>query len=141
MLKEKDFCLMPSLIIESFGLTALESLYAGVPVIGFKKGGTEPFINEELNIEVQQGKSYTDKLLSIITRILEEKKEKSSYLPSIDFKNYSIESWLSQFKKIAGDAKRILLVSDFTRRVGGVENYIHDVRELLNSHGYTTELW
>lgn len=37
ILPEMDFSLMPSLIIETFGLTALESLRAGVPVIGFKK--------------------------------------------------------------------------------------------------------
>lgn len=37
LLKEKDFCLMPSLIIETFGLSALESLRAGTPVIGFQK--------------------------------------------------------------------------------------------------------
>lgn len=140
MVKEKDFCLMPSLVIESFWLTALESLCVGVPVIGFKKWGVEPFISDKLDIETQHGKTYADKLFNLISHILSEKKEKSSYLPRVDFSKYSQENWLSEFKKISGDTKRILLVSDFTKRVGGVENYIHDLRDLLLNHGYTVEL-
>ena len=36
-LSEVDYCLMPSRVIETFGLSALEALRQGVPVIGFKK--------------------------------------------------------------------------------------------------------
>ncbi len=36
--------------------------------------------------------------------------------------------------------KRILIVSDFIKKVGGIENYIWDAKELLEENGYTVEL-
>lgn len=36
--RESDFLFMPSRFLETFGLTALESLACGTPVIGFQKG-------------------------------------------------------------------------------------------------------
>lgn len=41
---------MPSRFLETFGLSALESLSEGVPVIGFQKGGLIPFIPKELAV-------------------------------------------------------------------------------------------
>lgn len=37
-LAASDYTLMPSLFLETFGLTALESLCIGVPVVAFSKG-------------------------------------------------------------------------------------------------------
>ena len=37
LLKQADFLLFPSRVVESFGLSALEALQYDVPVIGFKK--------------------------------------------------------------------------------------------------------
>lgn len=33
-----DYCLMPSECLETFGLSALNALSRGIPVIGYKKG-------------------------------------------------------------------------------------------------------
>ncbi|MDR0607141.1 MAG: glycosyltransferase [Candidatus Peribacteria bacterium] len=37
-LQNIDYCLMPSECLESFGLSALNALSRGIPVIGYKKG-------------------------------------------------------------------------------------------------------
>lgn len=50
VLQVSHFALMPSRFLETFGLSALESLSEGVPVIGFQKGGLMPFIPKELAV-------------------------------------------------------------------------------------------
>jgi len=49
-LKKSDFTLMPSRFIETFWLSALESLAEWVPVIWFKKGGLKQFVFDELDL-------------------------------------------------------------------------------------------
>jgi len=39
-----DYCLMPSEFLETFGLSALNALAWGIPVIGYRKGGMEKFV-------------------------------------------------------------------------------------------------
>lgn len=53
-IEEVDIALMPSFVVETFGLTALEALAHGAPVIGFQKAGTAPFIFDELNISAYE---------------------------------------------------------------------------------------
>ncbi|MBQ9553746.1 glycosyltransferase [bacterium] len=36
-LKNIDYCLMPSRFLETFGLSAINVLKRGIPVVGFKK--------------------------------------------------------------------------------------------------------
>lgn len=139
--QECDFCLMPSLLIESFGLTALESLKAGVPVVGFQKWGTEPFISDALDIERQKWEDYTEKFFHLIAHLLSSHKQPSHFLPMTDLSAYTPEKRMSHFTALAGENKRILLVSDFTKRVGGIENYIHDVKELLEKNWYEAQIW
>jgi hypothetical protein len=51
-------------------------------------------------------------------------------------KKYSKEQWLEQFTHIAQTTtetapKKILLVTDFRHKIGGIETYIYDVATLL----------
>jgi len=39
------------------------------------------------------------------------------------------------------DKKKILLVSDFTSKVGGIETYIHDVKAILEGMGYEVRIF
>lgn len=50
VLGASHFSLMPSRFLETFGLSALESLSEGVPVIAFRKGGLVPFVHEKLAV-------------------------------------------------------------------------------------------
>ncbi len=46
-------------------------------------------------------------------------------------KQYSIDARKSKVRLMLDDKKKILLVSDFTSKVGGIETYIHDVKAIL----------
>lgn len=48
---------------------------------------------------------------------------------------------MTHFQKTAGNQKRILLVSDFITKIGGIENYLHDAKALLEENGYEVALW
>ena len=39
-----------------------------------------------------------------------------------------------------GASKRIVLVSDFINKIGGIETYLHDVQELLTAQGHEVVL-
>lgn len=39
------------------------------------------------------------------------------------------------------NVKKILIVSDFINRIGGIETYITDVKDMLTQHGYEVELF
>jgi glycosyltransferase involved in cell wall biosynthesis len=49
--RQVDFLFMPSLFLETFGLTALESLACGTPVIWFQKGWLTAFIPDVLALD------------------------------------------------------------------------------------------
>jgi len=46
-------------------------------------------------------------------------------------KQYSIDARKTKVRFMLDDKKKILLVSDFTSKVGGIETYIHDVKAIL----------
>jgi hypothetical protein len=46
-------------------------------------------------------------------------------------KQYSIDARKQKVRLMLDDKKKILLVSDFTSKVGGIETYIHDVKAIL----------
>jgi hypothetical protein len=55
-------------------------------------------------------------------------------------KKYSSQQWLESIHSQLGDAKKILLVSDFSDKIGGIETYIHDVKDILISAGYEVKI-
>ena len=60
---------------------------------------------------------------------------------------YSRQQWKASFEdllraqNIQLPQKRILLISDYKERLGGIENYLYDVEELLTQDGYEAELF
>ena len=96
-----DMTLMPSVFLETFGLSALESLARGVPVVAPSKGGLQPFVLPQLDLGSDwQGES--EKFFEIISQLLNWKiritplKAKSLEIA----KNYDISNWLKKFEKI-----------------------------------------
>ena len=76
---ESDFFLMPSTFLETFWLTACESLLCGVPVIWNRKGWLLPFIDKTLDIQQSPGVHDWEKLFNIITHIIDSNITKQNY--------------------------------------------------------------
>ena len=54
---------------------------------------------------------------------------------------YSIDARKNKIRLMLDDKKKILLVSDFVSKVGGIETYIHDVKSILESMGYEVRMF
>jgi hypothetical protein len=58
---------------------------------------------------------------------------------------YTEDAWYKRFLQLANlkdeDMKKILIVSDFINKAWWIETYIHDVRNLLESHWHEVILW
>lgn len=144
-----DYCLMPSLCLETFGLSALNVLQWGIPVAWFQKWGLRPFILDDYAINKAAWKQEIEQLKNLINHLIQEKKHQNS-----DFYNalanicksiaqkYTREKWFEQFQSMVFDFKcrKIVLVSDFINKIGGIETYIHDVKAILESKGYQVQL-
>lgn len=57
--------------------------------------------------------------------------------------HYTKERRFEQFQSMIFDfkCKKIVLVSDFINPIGGIETYLHEVRNLLVSKGYQVQLF
>jgi Glycosyl transferases group 1 len=92
-----DFCLMPSRVIETFGKSALESLSAGVQVIGYRHGGLEQFIDTSLAIWPNPADFPV-----LINNIL----NKTIPTPAIpDLSPYTTDTRLAQFQTLASPSR------------------------------------
>lgn len=143
-----DFTLMPSTFLETFGLTALESLSLWVPVIWFKKGWVTPFIQNGLDINEYSGLNDTEKLYNCLIHLLKNtnkeiqksqcelaSKTSYKYIPDKRLKNF--ENIVQTDKK----AKTILLASDYKTILYGIETHIHSLKDLLTEQGYIVEIF
>ncbi len=134
-----QYALMPSECLESFGLSALNALQWGLAPIGYAKGGLKEFIDPKLDLTHQSGHTTGTRLYNLIRIIGKERTFKRLSVSSVD--RFSKESRLMKFYTLAGkETKRVLIVSDFINRIGGIETYINDVKALLEQHGYEVEL-
>lgn len=150
------FSLMPSRFLETFGLSALESLSEGVPVIGFQKGGLIPFIRGELAIPFALDDSENTEALPNKIMEVSEKYSSLSVLmgeEESDWDTLSHESrriadsytegrWMRQVREILpSGTKRILLASDYTTLLGGIETHVQTIARTLRKHGYEVEIF
>lgn len=128
-----DYVLMPSRFLETFGLGALESLSAGVGVVGPRQGGLAQFIPPSLELPVPVTAAG---LAKTIRDLLSESREK----PTLDLSPYAPDTWLSTLERLLPSrAKRILLVNDFRGMIGGTETFVQRCGALLRSGGYEVE--
>ena len=66
------FCLVPSTFLETFGLTALNSLSMWIPVIGFAKWGLAQFVESKYDISKVWWIDETHKLFNLIESIIRD---------------------------------------------------------------------
>ena len=131
--RKADCLLMPSRFLETFGLTALESLASGTPVIGIRKGWLMDFIPEDCALDEADP---VNSLLSILRRCT------SGNLPQvIDVSQYDPENWMRQLDQIFSWQQRILIMHDYADLIGGAEYYTHRVMTALSDLGKEVEFY
>ena len=149
-LENIDYCLMPSRFLETFGLSAINILQQGIPIVGFKKGGLIPFIQDEYAIEQSEGSTDLAKFSNMLIKLQQEKKKKKADFyeqlaqQSKDIADrYTVEKRYERFLSLTGTKKpqKIVLVSDFINKIGGIETYLHDTKHLLQQHGHQVKLF
>ena len=142
-----QFCLVPSVFLETFWLTALNSLSMWIPVIGFNKWWLSQFVEKKYNIFNAEWKNDSEKFFNLIESII-----KDYNLWKIDFekenkqalsiaKKYTVEKWYENIESLFGKPKRILLVSDFKSKLWWIETYIHDVADILEEKWYEVKIY
>jgi len=139
-----DYFIMPSSFLETFGLTACESLLLWVPVIGNKKWWLIPFIDNNLDIQWAPWKHDGEKLYNILSRLLHANFSKENFKPLIQHikSTYTKEKRITAITNISKNTNNILMVSDFVNyNWGGIETHIHDASQLLQTHDYATHIY
>ncbi|MCF7834834.1 glycosyltransferase [Candidatus Gracilibacteria bacterium] len=139
-LPKVQYLLMPSSFLETFGLSALNSLSRGLPVIGFAKGGLAQFILPAFDLTNTNGFDTAWKLHNMINKLVQNPPKLNPKTFQEISDQYSKEIWFQNFKKIFGSGKKILMLSDFKSKIGGIETYIYDVKDLLESKGYEIQV-
>lgn len=131
--KHSDIAIIPSIFLETFGLVWLESLSAWIPVIGFKKGWLTPFVSDALMIDWEDP---ADSIQKIIKWILEW----NINLTLPDILDFSLNSWQIKLKKLVGNSKKILLVSDYLCEIWWAEQYFFFLKWQLEDMGIQVEV-
>ena len=147
-----DYCLMPSEFLETFGLSALNALSWWLPVIWYKKWWLEPFIFQECNLFLAKWNTTAERIVSIIEKLAKKTNpERIKDKEELEWKikkllpEYTEDARYERFLDFANikdkDKKRILIISDFINKAWWIETYIHDVKDLLESHWHEVILW
>lgn len=129
--RQIDLTLMPSRFLETFWLSAVESLASGVPVIGFRKGGLISFIPEDLALD--SGDPVWS-VIRIIERILG-----GETIRVLDVPSYSRWEWEKRLEILIAPSETILIVHDYQEKIGWAEIYVWDVIESLEKIGKTVD--
>ena len=132
-----QYCLMPSECLETFGLSALTAIQRWLTPIGYAKWWLKDFIDKNYDLTNQPWTTTWQKLYHLIWQL-----QASSFKPqAVNIANYSKDNRIINFHALAGkNVKKILIVSDFINKIGGIETYINDIKDLLEPHGYKVEL-
>ena len=143
--KDCHYTLIPSKFLETFGLTALDSLTLGIPILAPKKGWLAQFLqNKEQRTKREE--NIIGDLYSVVKEIVESfdqtQWENISQETKDITKKYSKERWLERFQQLSGLAPgaKVMLISDYIVDVGGIEHYLINVQALLEEGGYSVKL-
>lgn len=126
---------MPSTFLETFGLSALESLSKGVPVAGFSKGGIVPFLVDG-PLRLPENSNFL-RSLEILAHASDEKVAEWKSSAAAVAEGYSEAAFLERLRKLLPkDAKKVLLVTDFVGNIGGIESYVKNLSDTLATAGF-----
>lgn len=142
-----NFCLMPSTFLETFGLTALNALSMWIPVIWFAKWWLTQFIPSKYDISKA---TWSDDINKLYNKLLEIVKLYNEWKINVEAekkkalataKNFTVEKRYKNIQPIIWKPKKILLVSDFKSRLGGIETYLYDVADILDAKWYEVKIF
>ncbi len=140
--RDADLLFMPSRFLETFGLTALESLSSGTPVCGFRKWWLIPFIPPSLSLSEE---NPLESFLDILEKIISQEKS-----PESDIALYSQKIWEEHLSDIIPENTSTLILHDYTHHIGWAEYYVNHLIEALRekdspvtrySHSGDTTIW
>jgi glycosyltransferase involved in cell wall biosynthesis len=141
-LQQAHYNLMPSHFLETFGLTALESMTYGVPVVGYSKGNLINFVHQEHDISRYDGETGGEQLADCMKSLIVDHDQATRTEHSQQVKKtavvYTPELFVENMTKLFGTLPRsILMVSDYasTTGGGGIETYLYKVKAVLEGYG------
>ncbi len=147
-LPKVQYLLMPSMFLETFGLSALNSLSRWLPVIWYAKWWLTKFILPPFDLINVQWINTAWKLHNMIAQLISNPPAINCAALQDIALQYTADKRLENFKKIflaTGQAsiswKKILMISDFKTKVWWIETYIHDSTKVLESKWYTIKFY
>lgn len=141
-LSRAHYLLMPSRFLETFGLSALEAIESGVPVIGFDQGGLSQFLLSEHRVPVNAYpiRQFVETVSQIEARFSGADWRRQSLSVQDIAAKFSRETWLAEVRKHMGpNIRKILLISDYSAPIGGIETHIQGSVEVLRGAGYEVD--
>lgn len=140
ILKNTTYTVMPSSFLETFWLVALESLSMWVPVLAEKKWWLIPFVIDSC-LCLDETHNLTQRMSYLLADVAVVKyvdlQQKALSIASL----YTPTCWLDRFWQLSKNCKKMLLVSDYMVALGWIENYIFEVRSLLEIQGIRVDLF
>jgi glycosyltransferase involved in cell wall biosynthesis len=152
--KKCDYCLMPSHFLETFWLSAINALSRWLPVIGYQQWGMTPFVLDAYNLWSNTG-SPAVHLIAMMEKLLLQWPHNDSEICKKIAEKYGKKEWIQKINKLMYPTwitssslrhssqwhnQKILLVTDFLDKMGGIETYVHDVAMLLTEQWHTVEI-
>ena len=133
--RDVDFLFMPSRFLETFGLTALESLACNTPVIAFSKGWLIPFVPPEYSLDVE---SPVESFFAILSQWYTPSRKRR------DLSQYSSAYWEKRLDHFFPHNTSVILLHDYSEKIGWAEYYVSHVEVSLwkswhsvTRYGYT----
>ncbi len=145
--KRAHFTLMPSRFLETFGLSALDSLSLGVPVIWYQQWWLAQFVQDSYDLwQFDDDLSGSSRILSLFKTLVnnytDSVYQQNKYHALSLFEQYTWERWFHHYwLLIKSSTKRILLVSDYNKDIWWIENWLLIVQKKLQQEWYIVEFF
>ena len=135
-----DYTLMPSRFLETFGLSALDAIQLGVPVVAPLQGGLAQFGDAVIPCGLTPA-TFATTMQALTQRHKQDENRTYDHMCAAIASQYTKEIWLARFQELSwlAPGAHVVLVSDFIVNVWGIEQYIFHVGALLEDAWYTVD--
>lgn len=147
ILNRSHYTLMPSRFLETFWLSALESIEKGVPVIGSTKWGLYQFLLSHHGVSDERKDSHTTraflKKFDEVARSFSHEHWKSESAAVMNIaERYARDTWKQWVQKELSFERpnKILLLTDFSAPIGWIETHVQSVKNLLQEMGHECQI-